>query len=301
MKLLRYDKSVPGRKTKKLLRRINIYFSQVSQIPSDFLPYFSIFNVKRLSRHKKEIPLQVLVVIHAYWPQEFKLIIRYLNKIEMPLSVLVTIPLGENALEVKKLLFTISKHHNINSMSVGNEGRDVKPFLTAIGSLESHCWDFVIKLHTKASQSVWFESLVRSLLKSDSRIQNHARLLKKYPKRIIVHPLFRYPGHKQRSSEPAMKYLKAQLTRSNFRIPKKWYFPAGTMFAGTTELLVALREEGELLIPIEFQTEENYSQGSTAHMYERFIGLYALTKGEGLLCTSMSDYFDLKALKTKMI
>jgi lipopolysaccharide biosynthesis protein len=243
--------------------------------------------------------MKVLVIVHAYWPQQFKVITTRLNRVKMPLSVVVTIPQGKNASQIEDLLPKIDERHNVSAMRVENAGRDLGPFLKAIDTFGNSNWDLVIKVHTKASQDIWFETLVKSLLHSDRRIKNHVSLLKRFPMGLIVHPLFRYPGHRQLSDEPAMEQLKPYLLTSEFSIPKKWYFAAGSMFATTPEVLIQIIKEGKEMILTEFEAEENYSQSSLAHVYERFIGLYVCAKGDGLISTSIGDFFDIGALKVK--
>ena len=189
----------------------------------------------------------------------------------------------------------------LNTIRVENAGRDVGPFLKAIETFENKDWDLVIKVHTKTSQNIWFETLVKSLLQSDRRIQNHARLLMRYPKGIIVHPLFRYPGHRRSLGDPAMQRLKEVLISKNYPFPRKWYFAAGSMFAASSAMLIDIKRESETVGLAQFENENEYSQASSAHVFERFLGLYAFSKGSGLLCTSIRDYLDLKALLVKMI
>ncbi len=284
-----------------MIRRLNILISQLSQLPKDFSRQLSTLVAKGFGWKETEIPLKVLVLVHAYWPQQFNVIIRRFNRINMPLSVFVTIPKGEHAIQIEELLPTISQHHNVSALRVDNVGRDVGPFLKAIDIFANRNWDLVIKVHTKASQNIWFETLVKSLLQSDRRIKHHARLLMRYPKGIIVHPLFRYPGHKQILTDPAMNRMTNDLIRHNFLVPTKWYFAAGTMFAAKTHLLIALKNESEIMKFTEFEDENSYSQSSLAHVYERFIGLYVSTRGDGLIGTSIIDFLDFKALKTRLL
>jgi lipopolysaccharide biosynthesis protein len=285
---------------KKVVRRLIILNSQLSQLPQDLARQISILGARSSSLSETKIPLEVLVIIHAYWPEQFTVIIRHLNEIKMPLSIVVTIPVGENAIQIENLLATISKHHSVKFIGVENVGRDVGPFLTAIDTFANRNWDLVIKVHTKASQNIWFECLVKSLLRSDRRIRRYVTIMKRFPRGLIVHPYFRYPGHKQPANEPAMIRLRNSLNLNNFQVPKKWYFAAGSMFASSSIVMMAVKQEGENLHLIKFEEEENYFQGSAAHVYERFVGLYACAKGDGLISTSIIDFFDLKALKTKM-
>jgi lipopolysaccharide biosynthesis protein len=291
---------MPWSYVKKVARRLVILISQLTQLPQDLSRQISTFRARGSSQRETEIPLKVLVIVHAYWPQQFKVIIECLNRIKMSLSVVVTIPYGEHAMQIEDLLSTIHEHHNVSAMQVENVGRDVGPFLRAIDTYGNRNWDLVIKVHTKASQNIWFQTFVKSLLHNDRRIQNHASLLRKYPKGMIVHPLFRYPGHRQLPDEPAMEKLRSYLYFSKFLIPKKWYFAAGSMFAATPEILIEIKNEGEKVVVTEFEGEDNYSQGSTAHLYERFIGLYVCAKGDGLIGTSIVDFFDMRALKAKL-
>ncbi len=286
---------------KKLNRRLTILLSQLGQFPFDLFHQVSWSYSKGIGATKTESPPKVLVVVHAYWPGQFVEIISRLNRIKMPLSVAVTIPEAEQAEAVEELIQKIGTRHTVLPMRVENKGRDIAPFLKSIEKLSGENWDLVIKVHTKASQSIWFKALLRSLLQSDRRIRRHARLLKKYPGGLIVHPLFRYPGHNQPIGEPAMQRLQSLLMSNGFPIPRKWFFPAGSMFAATPETLVAIKQEGEHIGLTRFEDEIEYSQGSSAHVYERFMGLYVCAKGPGLLSTSLLDFFDLKALLVKMI
>ena len=283
------------------MRRLVILVSQLTQLPQDLSRQIFRLQARGFSQCETEIPLKVLVIVHAYWPQQFTVIIKRLNRINMPLSVVVTIPHGEYAIQIEELLSTIYKHHNLSAMRVENAGRDVGPFLKAIEAFGNNNWDLVIKVHTKASQNIWFESLVKSLLQSDRRIQNHATLLKRYPKGIIVHPLFRYPGHRQSSREPAMQQLREVLISKNYPFPRKWYFAAGSMFAASPAMLIDIKRESETIGLAQFENENEYSQASSAHVFERFLGLYAFSKGSGLLCTSIRDYLDFRAFLVKMI
>ena len=283
----------------KLWRRLLILMSQLTKLPQYLSWQFSTLLAREFSQSEIATPMKVLVIVHAYWPQQFKVITTRLNRIKMPLSVVVTIPQGKNASQIEDLLPKIDERHNVSAMRVENAGRDLGPFLKAIDTFGNSNWDLVIKVHTKASQDIWFETLVKSLLQSDRRIKNHVSLLKRFPMGLIVHPLFRYPGHRQLSDEPAMEQLKPYLLFSEFSIPKKWYFAAGSMFATTPEVLIQIIKEGKEMILTEFEAEENYSQSSLAHVYERFIGLYVCAKGDGLISTSIGDFFDIEALKVK--
>lgn len=296
-----YDAHMLGSNFVKVRRRLIILFSQLAQFPQDITRNFSVLDLRLIAQRGALPPPKVLVIVHAYWPQQFTFIVNHLNQIRIPLSIVVTIPIGVHRIQIEDLLPKISKHHEVRLLIVENAGRDVGPFLVAIESFVNSNWDLIIKLHTKASQKVWFETLVSSLVKSDRRIQNHVKLLKKYPNGIIVHPYFRYPGHKQSYSEPAMKRLRKVLLSKDYPLSQKWYFAAGSMYAASPSLLIDFKRASENLGLAQFEDENEYSQASCAHVLERFLGLHALDYGSGLLCTSICDYLDIKALSVKMV
>ncbi len=289
-----------GSQIKKVMRRLSLLLSQLSQFPHDLIRQISMQMSRIQVLLEDETPIKVLVVVHAYWPQQFLFIVDYLNKISIPLSIVVTIPKGPHENEIEDLLDSISKHHEVNFMKVANVGRDVGPFLKAIETLLNVNWDLVIKLHTKASQKVWFESLVRSLLRSDGRIRNQIRLSKKFPGGLIVHPYFRYPGHKHELNEPAMRRLREVLLSKCYPVPDKWFFAAGSMYSTTPAKLIDFMQVMEILGLDEFEEENDYSQASCAHVLERLVGLHELDSRQGLICTSIYDYLDLKSLLVKI-
>ncbi len=176
---------------KKVVRRLIILNSQLNQLPRDLSRQISILRTRGFSQSETEIPLEVLVVIHAYWPEQFAVIIKRLNRINMPLSVVVTIPRGEHAIQIEELLPTVSQHHNVSAMRVENAGRDIGPFLKAIDTFANRNWDLVIKVHTKASQNIWLETLVKSLLRSDRRTRRSVTVMKSVPGGCTVQPYFR--------------------------------------------------------------------------------------------------------------
>lgn len=285
---------------KKLMRRLSILLSQLAQLPHDLSHQAPCTGLRGIGSGKSRTPLRVLVVVHAYWPLQFAEIVNRLNQIKMPLSVMVTIPNGELSVKVENLLKTINDRHEVLPIRVENTGRDIAPFLKCIEKFPNGNWDLIIKVHTKASQDIWFKTLLQSLLKSDHRIRRHARLLRRYPDGLIVHPLFRYPGHNQPVGEPAMQRLRTLLISRGYPIPKRWFFAAGSMFAATPELLMNFKREGETIGLSVFEDESEYSQGSSAHVYERFLGLYVYEKGSSLFSTSILDFLDIKALFVKM-
>ena len=286
--------------TKKLMRRFMIACSQFGHFPIDLFRQISMTDRLFSLQEDVESPLKILVIVHAYWPRQFSVIVKYLNGIKMPLTIVVTIPEGNQVVEIEQLLQTISRNHRLIPIHVKNAGRDVGPFVQAINAFGSEKWDLVIKVHTKASQNIWFESLLRSLLKNDRRIVRHVKLLKAYPKSGIVHPLFRYPGHKQTLNEPAMRKLRELMESRNVSIGKKWFFPAGSMFTTTIEVLLDFVFHSENLGLNVFEDESLYSQSSTAHLLERFLGLNLSEKDSNFICTSILDYLDLKALFVKI-
>lgn len=253
---------------------------------------------------KKAIPTQdhrILLIFHVYWPSRFNVALPYINRITLPMTIIITIPRDSSVEEIEVSLSKVANQHRVILKEVDNFGRDVGALFQIFEEISRDEWDIIIKLHTKASQRNWYKVLLKSHLKSDSRIVRQIMTLKRFPKSIIAHPLLAYPGHLHLSDEPAFARLVEACFREEQESRKKWYFAAGTMFSITPSFLHEVFEAGRRHNFIHFEIENEYSQASMAHVYERFFGLHAYRRGNGLFATSIFDYFDFRALLVKIL
>ena len=284
----------------KFIYEVLLIGSQIKLVPRDINNICQTVKFNPSRSYKEKDSLKVLVIVHAYWPHQFREIIVRLNKIKMSLTVAVAIPESENSTQIVGLVSNISKHHKVNKIHVSNNGRNVGSLFRCIDIFLVENWDLVIMIHTKASQKFWFKSLLKSLIMSDRRIYRHVMMLEKFPNSIIVHPLFRFPGHRQPIKEPATRRLRNILKRKKIEMPKFWFFPAGFMFSASPKTLISFKNECEIIGIDSFESEENYTQGSTAHVCERYIGVYLYKNQSSLISTSIIDFLDLEALIARL-
>jgi lipopolysaccharide biosynthesis protein len=195
----------------------------------------------------------------------------------------------------------LDSRHNLNIFYVENRGRDFASFIHLIKKIEVSDFDLVIKLHTKRSQSAWFKVLVDYFIGSDKRIKSHRKHSEKFPYALLCHPLLRYQVDNTAKSNPALIKLYERLSTLNYHLVSNWSFPAGSMFATSTSFLHSLSLVFDELFDFDFESEEEYSQSSQAHMLERFVGLHAYQIGDGVISPFCKDYFDLRAATIALI
>jgi lipopolysaccharide biosynthesis protein len=279
-------------KIDKLLKRLRILGALVQYIPNDIKAEYKARKIECVTN-----PM-VLIVIHAYWYDEFKCILDRIHSLETPLDILVTLPESPDSHRIGALLNVSLLKHNLTIYECANEGRDIGPFVKALGKLDFLKYEFVIKIHTKRSQGIWFRSSVDSLIRSDNRLKALARKMHQNDVGILVHPLFKYPGYLYKSEQLSSYGIPISSQEHSNYDCRKWSFPAGSMFAIKPKLLNELLEEWGNL---DFESEIAYSQYSLAHKIERKMGYDTSKFGFTIVATSIFDYFDLRSYFVKII
>jgi lipopolysaccharide biosynthesis protein len=276
-------------KIRKLLRRLRILLTLAEFIPSDIKLECQVKKVNIISKPR------VLIVIHAYWYDEFKYILKKIHSLKSSVEILITLPDSPDIERINLLLNSSDFKHVLNVYKCSNEGRDIGPFVQALKKVDLNKFDNIIKIHTKRSQRIWFKSLANSLIRSDIRINKLTKKISKSEVGILVHPVFRYPGYLYKRDLMTLYQLPCDVEKIN---NLKWSFPAGSMFAIKPMLLAKLLEDWGNL---EFENEDFYSQYSLAHKLERRIGYDSCKYGFKITATSIFDYFDIKSYFVKII
>ena len=271
----------------KLSRRLRILLALARFMPSDIKVEF------RTRKTHIAVHPKVLIVIHAYWYDEFQYILKKINLLEKPVEILVTLPDSPDFERINFLLSSSDLKHNFEIYRCGNRGRDIGPFVEALKQVDLAKFDNVIKIHTKRSQRIWFRSSINSLIRSDRHIKRLTAKISISNVGILTHPLFRYPGYLYKRELLALYELS-----DGYDEDIRWTFPAGSMFSMKPELLAKLLEKWDNL---DFESEDLYSQFSLAHKLERRIGYDSLNFGFDLAATSIFDYFDIKSYFVKII
>jgi lipopolysaccharide biosynthesis protein len=207
------------------------------------------------------------------------------------LTLLVTVPDGPDSNTIRNLGESVATRHKLTFIECANAGRDIGPFFKVLSKVNFNDFTMIIKVHTKRSQRLWFESLVNSLLKDEKRVRKIDKALKTKDVGIVTHPLFKYPGKLLRKEFLDFSDFDAKAVNSN------WFFPAGSMYAIKPDLALNFYEAWKDSF---FEDESNYSQFTRAHMIERLVGTFTYNKGLKITATSPLDYFDIKGLLVKI-
>jgi lipopolysaccharide biosynthesis protein len=279
-------------KVNKMLKRLRILVALARFIPNDIRVEYKARNIELTAN-----PM-VLIVIHAYWYDEFKYILEKINSLETPIDILVTLPDGPDSHRIGTLLRVSHLRHSLTIYECANEGRDIGPFVKALSKFDFLQYELIIKIHTKRSQGIWFRSSVDSLIRSDNRLHRLVRKMQDYNVGILVHPIFKYPGYLYKSELLSRYDLPTSSQEYSDYDSQKWSFPAGSMFAIKPKLLSKLLEGwGDL----DFENEISYSQYSLAHKIERRVGYDTSKFGFTIVATSLFDYLDIRSYFVKMI
>jgi lipopolysaccharide biosynthesis protein len=243
---------------------------------------------------------KILIIMHAYWIPEVEYILSVLGRLSLPIELVVTSP-KSIINEVEKILISSGSRFDYKLIGVENLGRDVRPFLTSLKSVEVSSYDLIVKLHTKRSQGVWFRALVKSLVGSDRRLITQLNISDRKPYSLFTHPLLRYPAGKPPKFDTLISRTEIYGKLIGIKTDRAWYFPAGTMFSGGPKIMSAFSESVDSLPHLDFQEEREYSQESSAHVIERFVGLVVFAYGGDLVATSLRDYLSFGALRVKLL
>lgn len=252
----------------------------------------------KCSANTKDREPRVLVIVHAFWLEEFRYIIRRIEKIDLLTNLIICVP---SEMEISPFEDEIAnRRFCYQFIRVNNRGRDFGSFIAAIHANRMEDWDLVIKLHTKRSQWLWFRLMVDSLIFSKKRILRFDRVVKENPTHLITHPLLRYKVDEKQLLNGGIERLRNILLKYSIEIIPGWYFPAGSMFATSGLFLkeyVGFVERFDLNV---FEDECEYNQSSMAHVHERFVGLVSNQLQGQIVATSFLDYFDCRAIAIKL-
>lgn len=282
-----------------------------------FLYGWLAYPIRFISNHPKinhepdslnaKTPL-IAIVFHSFYTEPTEVFFRMVAKLNGINSILVTVHQKAPSFQTvsKQALIDPRVHiHYVDS----NLGRDVLPFLDLIKSGALDGFDVVIKLHSKASQAAWFNSLLDTFIGSQRTLKRIIRKTNLRCKPVLVsHPWFSYPISRFSSQDIPLQVnvisLLSLLSVSNPGFAKQisWFFPAGTMFSANSKAISIWKKAIMKLNLVDFFTSEplSNSQGFP-HAFERFFGASILFCGGEFKMTSLVDLLRLDAIRTKMI
>lgn len=223
------------------------------------------------------------IILHVYYPELVKEILRYLRNLKDDCDLFVSIPttVDFSEDEIRK------RHSNVYFYRCENRGRDIAPFLRIFSHLYPLRYDYICKIHSKKSRhrqdgEYWRREIYSKLMGSPKIVEEIKAALQK-PNIGIVAP----QGHVIDSEYYWGVGKNAKANRANVQrladdvgldVEKlRFPFVSGSMFWFKPTVL-------HLLIKLtirtsDFEPERGETDGTLAHAVERFIGLVAQQAG----------------------
>lgn len=284
----------------KVFRRTKLVLYQIIKIKT-FIPNLRQQKIVRSTEDFNKSDTWLIIIIHVFWLDEFAYILEKIAKLDIQFDIIIT---SSKIASAQRVLQNFSNKIDLSKcrlIEVHNRGRDLDSFVYIMQNFDLSRYDMLIKVHTKKSQAFWFKALINSLLSSSKIIEKFRKILELEPNSLITHPLFIYPGILCDKKDPALLKIFNYYSEKNLQFPKSWYFAAGTMFACDPKILQNYMRNLIINFGQNFETEEGYTQGSLAHIYEKMIGIsYGQNDGRFVM-TSMRGYFDIKAYFVRML
>ena len=230
---------------------------------------------------------KVLVHLHIYYRDQTDYFIGKLSNIcgcEWDLYVTMTELNSET--ESKLLSFKPDAH----IMKVENRGYDVWPFIRVLKSVDLDKYDYILKLHTKNSNTpanringlnlkyyTWRNELVDPLLKNKDIFLKLLENFDRYPEVGLMcsHLLYK---HISDGLKEDMSKLDNELKRLGLNVKNK-KFCAGTMFIARSAPYKLFQDDRIVNINTFPDLPCSHSTGSMAHVYERILTMIVNADG----------------------
>ena len=223
---------------------------------------------------------KIAIVLHVYYEDSWLYFKNKLKNLNINFDLHIT--LCQEHPNKSYLLYEIQKSFPTAQIyEYENRGQDIGPFLKTFSALRNKNYDFLIKLHTKKSAhydaqrgKAWRESLVMSLIKSDSTIKKNIYFLESSS--------FKMCGSKEYLMDSEMDTSAQQ---DDFCPEAKEYFDKDYLFIGGTMFMVDFKTYTKILTDdmINYwygQMPYGYIQDrSFTHGAERLLGAIVIQSG----------------------
>ncbi len=233
-----------------------------------------------LSVHSKiTAPLRSALHIHAFFVDLFIDIFQRIERQNLPLDLLISVPSTEVAEKVTNVVSRYASG-NIDIRVVPNRGRDIGAFLSEFGSTILKCYDIIGHVHTKKSGDlndsamgqIWANFLLENLI--GGKFPMASRILERMmenEKLGLVFPedpyVVGWTANKQIAQDLAHQLQLNKLPENNFN------FPVGNMFWARTEALKPLLVKN--FSWEDYPEEPLPYDGSMLHAIERLLPFVA--------------------------
>ena len=222
---------------------------------------------------------KVAIIIHAYYLDVFKAIIKSLGDVDVRHKIFIT-TMPSNAAGVNSVMECTKFDYEI--FVYENRGRDVLPFLLVLNNIDLDSYPFILKLHTKKSPhredgDKWCRDMC-SCLGRPEQLDWILRQMCAATNIGLVGPqdhvisMGMYYGENRKN----VNWLASRMGIENID-PNHDRFIAGTMFVARSDALKPILALG--LRPDEFEPELSQLDGTMAHAVERALAYSAMSAG----------------------
>jgi glycosyltransferase involved in cell wall biosynthesis len=232
--------------------------------------------------------VKIAIQLHLFYPEMCELFAVYLNSIERPVDIFVSTTTLANKQFIENCLGRIlDREQRVCVSVVENRGRDIAPLIVQF----RHIWedyDYVLHLHSKKSPHAgfgqgWLLWVLRNILGNPFIVEQSLAYLHNNPECAMLFPDNYYEVKKYAGwggNEGRLSALMCRLGIENFKLPRYAHFPAGTMSWYKASAFRSIMD-GRISLE-DFDPEAGQVEGTTAHVFERALPLFARTKGYAL-------------------
>lgn len=229
---------------------------------------------------------RIAVHLHLYYFEMWEIIKFYLNNLDQPYHLFVTMVSENEELKAKILQF----HNDTTFFTVQNKGYDVGPFIYFLNKINLDDYDLILKLHTKNNKKSadtclngrwfcndeWFRFLIFGLLGS-KKIFN--RNIKEFctDKNLGMIGSRYLITDDHKVSEKLRDDICTEVAKLQYNAPKDIKFVAGTMFFIRSKLLIKIANQ--YTIDDFTLTDAKIKDGTLAHVMERVFGCVTCAEG----------------------
>jgi len=235
---------------------------------------------------------EVAVIFHIFYIDLWPEIREYLEKLETPYDLFVTVP---EHMPDEKIVTLFETHPDIHVYKTENRGRDVLPFLLVMDIIGTDTYPYICKLHSKKTGDsplghVWRKLLYFDLIGSDQTVKKILSMFKTDPNIGMITGKNTILDSERYDYGNTAKIDKL-VDMSGFLFQDSYLFAGGTMFWVRAELIepiLTLFREGKL----NFEKEKGQKDNTLAHAIERFFGIICHVKNK-TIAPSPSHYSQL--------
>ncbi|MDN3522089.1 rhamnan synthesis F family protein [Halomonas ramblicola] len=247
--------------------------------------------------HDVRKKFSVAIHIHIFYESLIDEFLSFLENIEFPFSVYVSVVDQKLKLLVENKFQTRLSNANIKVKVFSNRGRDISHFVSGFAKqLLDH--DIVAHFHSKRSphnftKSDWRRQLLVPLLGSPDTINKIIDIFSESPNVGMIFPIYHYSLRGQISWGTNFGISKRVANKLGFDVEEQnmALFPAGSMFWARTNALKSLLEAG--FAYEDFPEESSQIDGTLAHAIERLLGSVVHDNWYQLLQVDSDKHYNL--------